>query len=49
MMPILLPVLVRRSARETTVAATRPAVAPAFTELQNSAQDCTLRRLSTVA
>ena len=31
-MPILLPVLVRRSVRDTTVAATRPAVAPAFTE-----------------
>ena len=31
-MPILLPVLVRRSVRETTVAATRPALAPAFTE-----------------
>ena len=30
-MPILLPVLVRRSARDTTVAATLPAVAPAFT------------------
>jgi len=28
-MPILLPVLVRRSARDTTVAATLPAVTPA--------------------
>ena len=49
MMPILLPVLVRRSARETTVAATRPAVAPPFTELQNSTQVCTCMRLSAAA
>ena len=34
MMPILLPVLVRRSVRDTTVAATRPAVAPPFTALR---------------
>ena len=39
MMPILLPVLVRRSMRETTVAATLPAVAPVFTARENSAQD----------
>ena len=36
MMPILLPVLVRRSMRETTVAAMRPAVAPARTARANS-------------
>ena len=48
-MPILLPVLVRRSVRETTVAATRPAVAPAFTGCANSAQDCTRSRLSSGA
>ena len=41
-MPILLPVLVRRSVRDTTVAATRPALAPDFTERENSVQDCTL-------
>ncbi len=41
-MPILLPVLVRRSVRETTVAATRPALAPDFTERENSVHDCTL-------
>ena len=35
-MPILLPVLVRRSVRETTVAATRPALAPDFTEREGS-------------
>jgi len=49
MMPILLPVLVRRSIRDTTVAATLPAVAPVFTARENSAQDCTLRRFNTVA
>ena len=49
MMPILLPVLVRRSARDTTVAATLPAVAPAFTARANSAQDCTCSRFSTAA
>ncbi len=49
MMPILLPVLVRRSIRDTTVAATLPAVAPVFTARENSAQDCTRRRFSTVA
>jgi len=37
-MPILLPVLVRRSVRDTTVAATRPAVAPSFTDWQNAVQ-----------
>ena len=37
MMPILLPVLVRRSMRETTVAATRPAVAPALTDARELA------------
>ena len=35
-MPILLPVLVRRSVRSSTVAATRPTELPAFTERQNS-------------
>ena len=48
-MPILLPVLVRRSARATTVPATRPAVAPCFTELQNAVQRCTFSRSSTAA
>ena len=43
-MPILLPVLVRRSARDTTVPATRPAVAPCFTELQNAVQRWTFSR-----
>ena len=43
-MPILLPVLVRRSMRETTVAATLPAVAPDFTAPVNSAHDCTRSR-----
>ena len=49
MMPILLPVLVRRSMRDTTVAATLPAVAPVLTARENSAQDCTRSRFSTVA
>ena len=49
MMPILLPVLVRRSTRDTTVAATRPALAPDFTERENSAQDCTFMPLSSAA
>ena len=49
MMPILLPVWVRRSWRDTTVPATRPAVAPAFTARENSAQDCTRSFLSTAA
>ncbi len=49
MMPILLPVRVRRSVRETTVAATRPAVAPLLTACENSAQDCTRSFLSTAA
>ncbi len=49
MMPILLPVLVRRSVRDTTVAATRPALAPAFTERENSAQDCTFSFCSSAA
>ena len=47
-MPILLPVLVRRSVRETTVAATRPALAPDFTERENSVHDCTLSFCSSV-
>ncbi len=46
MMPILLPVRVRRSVRATTVPATRPALAPDFTARENSAHDCTRRRLS---
>ena len=46
MMPILLPVLVRRSVRATTVPATRPAPAPAFTARVNSDHDCTRSRLS---
>jgi len=44
MMPILLPVLVRRSVRATTVPATRPAPAPFLTARANSAHDCTRRR-----
>ena len=47
MMPILLPVRVRRSVRATTVPATRPAVAPALTARANSAQDCTRSFFST--
>src|SRR5215471_1042995 len=39
--PILLPVLVRRSARDSTVAATLPAVTPDFTAREKAAQDCT--------
>ena len=46
-MPILLPVRVRRSMRDTTVAATRPAVAPSFTARANSAQGCTRSFFST--
>ena len=49
MMPILLPVRVRRSWRATTVPAKRPAVAPAFTAREKSAQDCTRNFLSTAA
>jgi hypothetical protein len=49
MIPILLPVLVRRSARDTTVAATLPAVTPDFTWRENSAHDGTRRFLSTFA
>ena len=49
MMPILLPVRVRRSCRDTTVPATRPAVAPAFTARAKSAQDCTRNFFSTAA
>ncbi len=49
MMPILLPFLVRRSVRATTVPATRPAPAPAFTARENSDQDCTRSRLSAEA
>ena len=48
-MPILLPVLVRRSARATTVPATRPAVAPCFTELQNAVQRLHLQPLRATA
>ncbi len=48
-MPILLPVLVRRSARVTTVPATRPAVAPCFTEFANAVHDWTFMRLSAAA
>ena len=40
-MPILLPVLVRRSCRSSTVAATRPTESPPFTARQNSTQVCT--------
>jgi len=36
MMPILLPVRVRRSVRDTTVAATRPALTPDLTARVNS-------------
>ncbi len=46
MMPILLPVRVRRSVRATTVPATFPALAPDFTARANSAQLCTRMRLS---
>ena len=49
MMPILLPVRVRRSLRDTTEPATRPALAPAFTLRANSAHDCTRMRLSAAA
>ena len=35
--------------RDTTVAATLPAVAPVFTARENSAHDCTRKRFSTVA
>ena len=49
MMPILLPVLVRRSMRDTTVAAVRPALTPFFTLRENSAQLCTFMRLSAAA
>ena len=49
MMPILLPVRVRRSVRATTVPATRPAFAPVRTARANSAQDCTRMRLSVAA
>jgi hypothetical protein len=49
MMPILLPDLVRRSVRDTTVAATRPAVAPAFTARASSPHDCSRRPLSSGA
>ena len=49
MMPILLPVLVRRSIRDTTVAATLPAVAPVLTARENSAQDCTRNRFKAAA
>ena len=48
-MPILLPERMRRSMRETTVAASRPALPPAFTVRENSAQDCTRMRLSVAA
>jgi hypothetical protein len=48
-MPILLPVFVRRSMRETTVAATLPAVAPDFTARVNSAHDWMRSRFSAVA
>ena len=43
-MPILLPVLVRRSVRDTTVPATLPAVAPCFTAAENTAHDWTFSR-----
>ena len=49
MMPILVPFLVRRSVRATTVPATRPALAPPFTARANSDQDCTRSRLSAAA
>ena len=49
MMPILLPVLVRRSMRETTVAAVRPALTPSLTDAGNSAQFCTFMRFSACA
>jgi len=45
-MPILLPVRVRRSVRDTTVAATRPALTPDLTARVNSTHDCTRMRLS---
>jgi hypothetical protein len=46
MMPILLPVLVRRSCRETTVAATGPPSPRRARQRENSAQDCTRIRFS---
>ena len=46
MMPILLPVLVRRSVRDTTVAATPARGRAALHRAENSAQDCTRMRLS---
>ena len=49
MIPILVPFLVRRSVRTTTVPATRPAPAPAFTAREKSDQDCTRSRLSATA
>jgi len=49
MIPILLPVRVRRSVRATTVPATRPTFAPVRTERANSAHDCTRMRLSVAA
>ena len=48
-MPILLPVLVRRSVRSSTVAATRPTELPALTERQNSTQLCTPQPLQEIA
>ena len=48
-MPILFPVFVRRSTRDTTLAASRPALTPLLTALANSIHGCTCSRLSAVA